>query len=119
MTDIIKEDLIINLNLGDYSMLESSIDNFLKENGITEVDKTSPEYRKLCLEIHKAESKIIPIQQKHMQLDFSYKEQLPQIFPEVFKAKNDPPPVPEGDQTPPKKKQKSATVGKVFKEYWE
>jgi hypothetical protein len=72
--DIIKEDLMIKLNLGDYSMLEKSIDNFLKENGITEVDKASPEYRKLCIEIHKAEHKLIPIQQKHMQLDFSYKD---------------------------------------------
>lgn len=117
--DTIKEDLMINLNLGDYSMLEGSIDTFLKENGITEVDKTSPEYRKLCIEIHKAEHKLIPIQQKHMQLDFSYTDQLPKLFPEVFKAKNDPPPAPAGDQPSPGKKQKSATVGKVFKEYWQ
>lgn len=84
------------------------------------MDKTSPGYRKLCIEIHKAEHKLIPIQQKHMQLDFSYKDQLPKLFPEVFKPKIDLPPVPaEDDQTPPKKKQKSATVGKVLKEYWE
>ena len=117
--DTVQEDLMISLNLGDYSMLESSIETFLKENGITEVDKTSPEYRKLCIEIHKAEHKLIPIQQQHRQLDFSYKDQLPKLFPEVFKAKIDPPPVPADDQPPQKKKQKSVNVGRVFKEYWE
>jgi hypothetical protein len=71
----IREELIIKLNLGDFSMLEGSIDTFLKENGIDEVDKESPEYRKMSAEIHKAEMKLLPIQQQHIQCDFSYGSQ--------------------------------------------
>lgn len=120
--DTIKEDLMIKLNFGDYSMLEKSIDNFLKENGISEVDKTSPEYRKLSIEIHKAETKLIPIEQKHRQLDFSYKDQLPKLFPEAF-PDNEPPPIPRVPQAPnppeaPVPMKKQVTIGKVFKEYW-
>ena len=121
--DTVQEDLMIKLNLGDFSMLEKSIDNFLKENGISEVDKTSPEYRKLCIEIHKAEHKLIPIQQKHMQLDFSYKDQLPKLFPEAFPDK-EPPPIPPASPVPtppenPLPKKSATSLEKVFKEYWE
>jgi hypothetical protein len=66
----VREDLIHNLRLGDFSMLKSSIDAFLKENGIDEVDKQSPAYRKLCVAVHKAETQLLPIQQQHMQCDF-------------------------------------------------
>jgi hypothetical protein len=114
------EDLMINLNLGDFSMLEKSIDAFLKANGIDEVNKASPEYRRLCIEIHKAETKLIPIQQKHMQCDFSYKDDLPKLFPEVYPAKeNPPPPPPPGDRPPKKGKENSADLEKVFREYWD
>jgi integrase len=123
LLDAVRDDLMISLNLGDYSMLEKSIDTFLKENGITEVDKSSPEYRKLCIEIHKAEYKLIPIQQKHRELDFSYKDQLSKIFPEVFPDKQVPP-MPQVPQAPippeaPVPKKERNTLGKVMKEYWD
>ena len=77
-------------------MLEKAIDIFLKENGIDEVDKGSPEYRKLSAEIHKAETKLIPLQQRHMKGDFTYGDQLPKLFPDVFAAKEERPPETKG-----------------------
>jgi integrase len=112
----IREDLIANLNLGNFSMLEGAIDTFLKANGIDKVDKGSPEYHRLCVEIHKAESKLLPIQQQHMQCDFSYKEQLPAIFPEVFAAKEERPAGRREEDEP--KKRKRIELSQALNEYW-
>lgn len=65
---VVRQDVIDNMNLGDYSMLEGAIDAFLKENGIDKTDKQSPAYRQLCLAVHKAETQLIPIQQQHLQV---------------------------------------------------
>jgi integrase len=116
----IREDLIYNLNRGDFSMLEKAIDAFLKASGIDQVDKTSPEYRKLCVEIHKAETKLLPIQQKHMRCDFSYKDQLPKLFPGVFAtAKDERAPERREEEEPRKDKRKPVALSHVFQEYWE
>ena len=125
----IRADLIFKLNQGDYSMLEGSIDTLLNENGIEVSDKASPEYRKLCVEVHKAETQLLPLQQQHMQCDFSYKDQLPKIFPDVFAYKDEspsiPPPAPPdklpptpGEDAPQKPKQQPVKLQKVFDEYW-
>ena len=82
--DDIRQDLVDNLNLGNFWMLEESTDELLEKNGINHTSKSSIEYRKLCVEIHKAEIKLLPLEKRHMQGDFSYKQQLPAIFPEVF-----------------------------------
>ncbi len=83
--DDIRQDLIVNLNLGDFSMLEKSTNELLKKNGINHITKSSIEYRKLCAEIHKAAIQLLPMEKRHMHCDFSYKEELPTIFPDVFK----------------------------------
>jgi integrase len=67
-------------------MLEKSTDELLEKNGISHTSKSTTEYRKLCVEIHKAEIKLLPLEKRHMQGDFSYKQQLPAIFPGVFKS---------------------------------
>jgi len=77
--DYFREDLIDCLNLGDFSMLERSINELLKENGINHTSKSSIEYRKLCAQIHKAEIKLLPLEKKHMQGDFFHKDQLPDM----------------------------------------
>ena len=82
--DDIRRDLIDCLNLGDFSMLEKSINELLKKNGINHNAKGSVEYRKLCAEIHKAEIQLLPMQKRHMLCDFSYKRQLPDTFPDLF-----------------------------------
>ena len=84
----IKEDLILNMHLGDYSMLETTVDQLLKENGI-EADKDSLEYRKFCIAIHDAQIKLLPLEQKHMMRDLSYKDELPELFPDVFPKLNE------------------------------
>jgi hypothetical protein len=70
--DSIRDDLVTNLNLGDFSMLRNSIHDLLKRNGITDPDTNSPEYRRFSAEIHKAEIQLIPFQKRHMLCDFSY-----------------------------------------------
>ena len=52
-------------------MLEENIETFLKEQGIEVADKASSEYRKLCVEIHKAETKPLPLHQLHMRCNFT------------------------------------------------
>lgn len=114
----IKKELIVKLNLGDFSMLEGSIDTLLKENGIDEMDKGSPEYRKLSAEIHMAEMKLLPIQQQHIQCDFSYKEQLPKLFPDVFARREEAPPPPERREDRPPKQTPVVKLSQVFEEHW-
>jgi len=43
--EAIRQDLIANLNIGNFVMLENAISDFLQEQGIKEVDKNSKEYR--------------------------------------------------------------------------
>jgi integrase len=82
--DDISEALIANLSLGDFSMLEKSINKLLKKNGINHNAKGSVEYRKLCAEIHKVAIQLLPMQKKHMLCDFSYQKELPVTFPDLF-----------------------------------
>jgi hypothetical protein len=108
--DYFREDLIDCLNLGDFGMLEESIGVLLKKNGINHIDKNSLEYRKLCVNIHNAEIQLLPMQQKHMLGDFSYKKELPDVFPEVFsKRKESPSEIAE---------QNSEKLQKVLDAFW-
>jgi len=109
--DSIRDDLITNLNLCDFSMLKDSIHGLLKQNGIDDPDTGSPEYRKLCAEIHKAEIQLVPLQKKHKLCDFSYRKELPDVFPQVFTIPS--------QSIPETSAQNSETLQKVFKEYWE
>jgi hypothetical protein len=79
----LKNELIANMKRGDYSMLETPVTHLLKKNGI-DADKNSLEYRKFCIAIHEAEIKLLPLEQRHMIRDLSYKDELPQIFSGVF-----------------------------------
>jgi len=101
--DGIKQDLIANLNMGNFAMLEYEIRNLLKNQGIKNIDKTSVEYRRLYADIFQAEIKLLPIEKKHRQNDFSYKDELPEIVPRVFpKLPEEREPIPAPD--PPKEK---------------
>jgi integrase len=84
LLESIREDLIVCLNLGDFSMLKEAINVLLEKNGITNIDESSMQYRKLCAEIHKAEIQLVPMEIRHMQYDFSYKKELLDIFPDLF-----------------------------------
>ncbi|MFZ0243976.1 MAG: DUF6538 domain-containing protein [Desulfobacterales bacterium] len=69
--DYIRDDLVTNLNLGDFSMLWASVHDLLRRNGIDDPDTSLPEYRKLCAESHKAEIQLLPFQKRHMLCDFA------------------------------------------------
>ena len=108
--DDIQKDMIANLNLGEFSMLEKPINGLLKKNGINHVAKSSLEYRQLCAEIHKAEIQLLPMQKRHMQCDFSYKKELPDVFPEVFPK--------QPESLPQIAGQNSETLEKVLDAFW-
>jgi integrase len=112
--DGIKQDLIANLNMGNYVMLENTINNFLKSQGI-DIDKESSAYKKLCVGIHQAEINLIPIQKRHMLNDLSYKDELPDIFPEVFDRLSEERKEPVPEQLP--KEKPSPTLRKAIDDY--
>jgi integrase len=106
----IRNDLIDGLNLGDFSMLELPIGELLKENKISKIDKSTLGYGKLCAEIYKAEIQLMPMHKQHMLCDFSYKKELPEIFPELFpKSKKRLPDIDE---------RKSEAVQQILDAYW-
>ncbi|MGD8269281.1 MAG: hypothetical protein PVH69_03840, partial [Desulfobacterales bacterium] len=112
--DSIRDDLITNLNLCDFSMLKDSIHGLLKQNGIDDPDTGSPEYRKLCAEIHKAEIQLMPLQKRHRLCDFSYKKDLPDVFPESFVQAKEHSPV----QTPATDEKASESLKYVVDAFW-
>ncbi|MBW2635100.1 MAG: hypothetical protein JRE14_13440 [Deltaproteobacteria bacterium] len=86
--DSIRQDLITNLNLGDHTMLADTIETFLKDIGIGEINKESKGYRKLSAEIHKAEINLVQLQQQHMNGEFVNKNDLPALFPDIYSQAN-------------------------------
>ena len=96
-------------------MLEDEIIRFLKSQGIEDIDKNSAEYQKLCVGIHKAQIKLLPIEIKHRLYDFSYREEPPEIFPEVFDKLPEKEREPESILTP--KEKPVPTLRKVIDEY--
>jgi integrase len=114
--DFIRDDLIANLNLCDFSMLRNSIHDLLKKNGIADPDTSSPEYRRLSAEIHKAEIQLIAFQKRHMLCDFSYKKELPEVFPESFDQAVEPPSVIGSLVTEKSSESLKTVVGAFWKE---
>jgi len=106
----IRDDAIVDLNVGNFSIVEDTTHNILVKNGINNVDKDSPEFRKLCVEIHKAYISLLPIEQKHLLCDFSYRDELPKIFPQVFNNTYK-----SNHQTI---EQTSGTLSEIADEYW-
>jgi len=69
--EYIKEDIVAYLGTRDYKTVESIVDDMLKENGITGIDKSSVSYQKLCRGILRAQLKGIDAEKKHMLRDSS------------------------------------------------
>lgn len=83
MLDDIREEMNANMNLSYFSMFDDIVNELLKESGIDNVDTNSVVYKKLCIEMHKVGMKLIPLEKKHLLGDYSYKQELPDIFPEA------------------------------------
>jgi integrase len=67
----IKQDIIVDLGVRDYSTVVSIVDDLFKENGIENIDKSSITYQKLCRGILRAQLKGIDIEKKQMLGDYS------------------------------------------------
>ena len=115
--EYIREDLVLNMNKGDYSMLENYVSELLKESGIDEIDKQSLSYKKLCTELHKAEIKLIPFEQQHRMGNYKYKKELNETFSELFLSE----PIPEQvkGEVKPKVTEKQELLSKVMQAFWD
>jgi hypothetical protein len=111
LLDTFRQELAANLNMGNWEMLEDEIIRFLQSQGMKDIDKSSVEYQRLCSGIHQSEIKLLPIEKRHRLNDFSYKEELPDIFPEVFDKK-------EPEPTPMPPEESSEPLEKVVQDYW-
>ena len=78
------EFLNIDMKHGDYSALEQPILDLLKDNGITDIDKDSFEYKSLCHDVYKAAISIAPLELKAFNGDVVWNDDLPALFPTVY-----------------------------------
>jgi len=110
--EAVREDLVVEMNLGQCHVLEDSVVKLLKRNGINDVNPGSPDFQRLCYFIIKAEIQLLPLQQRYMQGDFSYQNELSQILPTIFLHKL-PAMIPA-----PAPAQPQGTLSYVAEKYW-
>ena len=110
--DSIRHDKTLEYNLGDTSIVENEVDKLIRENKIGGVEKDSKDYKMLCGNILREQIKLVSIEKRHMLGDDSYRNELPNIFPEVFDR------IPrEREQAPLKTSEKpSITLVKLIEE---
>ena len=110
--EAVREDLAVEMNLGQCQILKESVLSLLKRNGIADVLPGSPEFQRLCYLIIKAEIQLLPLQQRHLQGDFDYGNELSQILSNVFPF----------EETPsigaPSLVQPQETLAEVAEKYW-
>ncbi len=82
--DSIRHDKTEEYNLGDTSIVEFEVDKLIRKNKIEGVEKDSKDYKMLCGNILREQIRLVSIEKRHMQGDNSYRNELPNIFPEVF-----------------------------------
>jgi integrase len=69
--EFVEDDRIASLNACDYSDIENSAVDLLKKNGIFDLNKNSYHFKKLCRELLKSEIKMIKVEKRQIQGDFS------------------------------------------------
>ena len=69
--DDVRETFLLNLQNGNYESVEKDADQLLMENGVTEIDKESSSYRKLCAGLIRSEIKGCEYQKKQLMGEFS------------------------------------------------
>jgi integrase len=103
--DFYKESTVELLGVGDYRPVEKRVADLLKDQGIDQIEKDSESYIKLCREIYRADLKLLDVEKRHLQGDYSYQKDLPEIFPALFK------------QLPETNIQTSSQLSKVIDDY--
>ena len=68
--DIVKDDIIDELNACDYQRAEKMVNDLFEKNGISGAQKDRYSYKKLCRELLKAEVKLVEIEKKQMLGDY-------------------------------------------------
>jgi hypothetical protein len=70
--DFYKESTVELLGVGDYRPVEKRVADLLKDQGIDQIEKDSESYIKLCREIYRADLKLLDVEKRHLQGDYSY-----------------------------------------------
>ena len=71
LLDWAKDGVISDLNSGDYTGSEETADRIIKEGGISDLDKNSVHYERLCRELLKADIKLIKVEKKQLSGDYT------------------------------------------------
>jgi hypothetical protein len=82
--EIVKEDFTEYLGYGDCSMVEDKAFELLESHGCKKIKKDSVHFKRLCRELLKTVIQLVSIEKRHLQGDFSYLNELPNLFPVVF-----------------------------------
>jgi integrase len=99
--EFIKGDRKLGIVMGNYSGIEKDADNILRKNGISDVDKTSQSYIRLCRAIQRADIKAMEYEKSFLLNELP--EEIPPILPM-------PPPPPEAP---------SITLKELIERFWE
>jgi integrase len=82
--DYYKEITAKRLGMGDYGPVEGKVADLLEKNGIDPIDKETVPYIKLCREMYRADIGLLEVEKRHLKGDFSYQNELPDIFPDFL-----------------------------------
>ena len=82
--DTVKDDLIENLGYADCSMVADTAFELLESHGCKDIKIDSIHFKRLCRELLKTVIQLVSIEKRHLQGDFSYLNELPNLFPVVF-----------------------------------
>jgi hypothetical protein len=108
--DVLVDLLRRDLREGSLKELSEEIIKFLQVNGVDTVDTDSKEFKKLATKLCDANIQILPLEADRLQGGFSYKHDMPKLFPEVF---------PRGTaQLGIAKPQTSDTIKKATDDFW-
>ena len=78
--DFYKERTAEFLGMGDYRPLADKVAAMLEKNGVNQIEKDSVSYIKLCREVLKADLKLLDIEKRHLEGEYSYKNELSDFF---------------------------------------
>jgi len=82
--DFYKERTAEFLGMGDYSSSTDKVVGMLEKNGVDQTEKDSVPYIKLCRELLKADLKLLDVEKRRLTGDYSYQNELSDLFPAVF-----------------------------------
>jgi len=95
---------------GDFSWFEGMANKLINNTGTNSIKKGTQEYTKLCGKLLEVDIRAWPLRKKAWQSDFSFREDIPKVFPEIAETI----PVTSAQAAP----KTSITVKEAIKDFW-